>query len=305
MPASILPVSYLENKISGLYAEGSDGRLPLLVMFPGGGSNAEAFNLPHASFMHTASDNGYSAIALNRPGQADSASLPLDPIADVGAFDANAARLCEAIDEIWSRKNAPHSGVVIYGSSIGGAIALHAAAKWSREKRAWPLLGVAVADIGQSPPRAVVDTWTTLPVQETINLAQYMGLFFSAVPPWAAPVLPPRTRSEVPVLKIPRAELQEVVGGWPRDWRAICSRITVPVSYSMAKYDTVWTINRTLLNEFAEMLAVNSPYVESAIIPGASHGIGLGPLATSHILQVLSFVSRCHVAARVPQVLVR
>jgi pimeloyl-ACP methyl ester carboxylesterase len=65
---TIKTTSYLENKISGLYAEGSDGTLPLLVMFPGGGSNADAFNLPHASFLKTASDNGYSAIALNRPG---------------------------------------------------------------------------------------------------------------------------------------------------------------------------------------------------------------------------------------------
>ena len=302
---TIKTTSYLENKISGLYAEGSDGTLPLLVMFPGGGSNADAFNLPHASFLKTASDNGYSAIALNRPGQAASTALDLDPMADVGAFDANAARLCEVIDEIWSRKNAPQSGVVIYGSSIGGAIALHAAAKWSREKRAWPLLGVAVADIGQSPPRAVVDTWTTLPALETINLAQYIGLFFSAVPPWAAPALPPRTSLEPPVLKIPRAELQEVVGGWPRNWRAICSQITVPVHYSIAKYDTVWTINQALLDEFTEVLALKSPHVESAIIPGASHGIGLGPLAMSHIFQVLSFVARCHVAGRAPQVLVR
>jgi pimeloyl-ACP methyl ester carboxylesterase len=274
-------------------------------MFPGGGSNADTFNLPHASFLKTASNNGYSAIALNRPGQSDSTALDLDPMADVGAFDANAARLCEAIDEVWSRKNAAHSGVVIYGSSIGGAIALHAAAKWSREKRAWPLLGVAVADIGQSPPSAVVDTWTTLPALETINLAQYIGLFFSAVPPWAAPALPPRTGSEPPVLKIPRAELQEVVGGWPRNWKAICSQITVPVHYSIAKYDTVWTINQALLDEFTEVLALNSPHVESAIIQGASHGIGLGPLAMSHIFHVLSFAARCHVAARAPQVLLR
>jgi pimeloyl-ACP methyl ester carboxylesterase len=302
---TIKATSYLENKISGLYAEGADGSLPLVVIFPGGGSNADAFNLPHASFLKTASNNGYSAVALNRPGQADSTALDLDPMADVGAFDTNAARLCETIDEIWSCKSASHSGVVIYGSSIGGAIALHAAAKWSREKRAWPLLGVAVADIAQSPPRAVVDTWTTLPAMETINLAQYIGLFFSTVPPWAAPVLPPRTSSQPPVLRIPRAELQEVVGGWPRTWKAICSQITVPVHYSIAKYDTVWTVNQSLLEEFTEVLALNSPYVESAIIPGASHGIGLGPLAMSHILQVLSFVARCHVAARTPQVLTR
>jgi hypothetical protein len=46
-----------------------------------------------------------------------------------------------------------------------------------------------------------------------------------------------------------------------------------------------------------------SPYVESAIVPGSMHVISNGPVATSHMLDVLSFVFRCAVAVQIPEVL--
>jgi pimeloyl-ACP methyl ester carboxylesterase len=304
MIADTKQVALCKGLISGLAATGGRSDLPLIVMLPGGGGNAAQFNTPNRSFLATAVANGFSAVALNRPAQGESAPLSLNPHSDSGAFAANSSRLLNAIDEIWETESA-HPGVVIYGSSIGGAIALHMAADWGKSKRAWPLLGVAVADIGQVAPPILVETWRSLPPADSINLADHFAVFLAGVPPWAMPRRPPAPAGNVPLLlPVPRAELQEVVGGWVRNWKSICSQISVPVQYRLAKHDTPWIVSEQFVKEFADALMA-SPYVESAIVPGAMHVISNGPVATSHMLDVLSFVSRCAVAVQIPEVLER
>jgi pimeloyl-ACP methyl ester carboxylesterase len=291
-----------DGLITGLAAGGGNTQLPLIVLVPGGGSTAAQFDMPGRSFLATAAANGFSAVALNRPAQSDSAPLDLDRNSAKGSFAANAQRLLSAIDEVWATESA-RAGVVVYGSSIGGAIALHMAAAWSTSKRAWPLLGVAVADIGQEPPPVLVETWRGLPPVDIINLADYFGAFLAGVPPWALPRRPPQAANHPPVLPVPRAELQEVVGGWLDDWRSICSRIVVPVQYRLARHDTAWLVSEQNMREFTAALKQASPYVESAIVPGSMHVISTGPVAVSHMLDVLSFVSRCAVAVKIPEVL--
>jgi pimeloyl-ACP methyl ester carboxylesterase len=292
-----------DGLITGIAAMGGRTDLPLIVMLPGGGGNAGQFNMPNRSFLATAVANGFSAIALNRPAQGGSAPLDLNRHSDSGVFAANAQRLLSAIDEIW-KGEASHPGVVIYGSSIGGAITLRMAADWSKSKRPWPLLGIAVADIGHVAPPILIDTWRSLPPVDTINLADHFAVFFAGVPAWAMPRRPPARPETGPLmLPVPRAELQEVVGGWVRDWKSICSQISVPVQYRLAKHDTPWLVSEEFVQEFTDALKKASPYVESAIVPGAMHVISNGPVAISHMLDVLSFVSRCAVAVQIPEVL--
>jgi pimeloyl-ACP methyl ester carboxylesterase len=305
MTAETKRLTLCNGLITGLASTGGKVDLPLLVMLPGGGGNAALFNMPNRSFLATAAANGFSAIALNRPAQGDSAPLDVDRNSDTGVFAANAQRLLSAIDEIWRTESA-HPGVIIYGSSIGGAITLHMAAEWSKSKRPWPLLGVSVADIGQVAPPILVDAWRSLPPVDTINLADHFAIFFAGVPPWAMPRRPPPQPQSPPLaLHVPRAELQEVVGGWVRDWESMCSKISVPVQYRLAKHDTPWLVSEQFVQEFTDALRKASPYVESAIVPGAMHVICNSPVAASHMLDVLSFASRCAVAVTIPQVLER
>jgi len=303
MTAETRRLTLCDGLITGLASTGGKANLPLIVMLPGGGGNAAQFDAPNRSFLATAVANGFSAIALNRPAQGDSAPLDLNCNSDSGVFAANAQRLLSAIDEIWKTESA-HPGVVIYGSSIGAAITLHMAAAWSNSKRPWPLLGIAVADIGHVAPPILVDTWRGLPPVNIINLADYFAVFLAGVPAWAMPRRPPPQAAMPPlVLPVPRAELQEVVGGWIRDWKNICSQISVPVQYRLAKHDTPWVVSEQFVQEFTDALKKASPYVESAIVPGSMHVISNGPVATSHMLDVLSFVSRCAVAVQIPEVL--
>jgi pimeloyl-ACP methyl ester carboxylesterase len=305
MIAETRRLTFCDGLITALGATGGPDDQPLLVMIAGGGGNAAQFDAPGRSYLVNATLNGFSSIALNRPGQADCPALALDPSADSGVFSANADRLLRAIDEIWTTSGSRHSGIFLYGSSIGGAIALHMAAKWSTSKRVWPLLGVAVADIGQVPPPVLVETWHALPADQTVNLADYFSVFFAGIPPWAVPREPPPQAAPGPlVLPVPRAELQEVVGGWLREWKAICGQVSVPVQYSIAQHDTAWRVGDQFVREFADAFS-KSPYVEASIVAGAIHVISNGPVGMSHFFQILSFASRCAVAGRLPQILER
>lgn len=293
-------VTYCEGRITGIAAEeAGDPALPLIVCIPGGGSSAMAFDLPHQSFLRSAVRNGFAAVALNRPAQMDSAALQLDPAADEGAFAANAEILMRTIDEMRRASFQGGGNVFIYGSSIGGAIALHMAARWSRTPRAWKLCGLSVADIGSDPPQRVVDTWRALPMTDIVNLAEYLPLFAASAPPWSLPMRPPGPPRALR-LPIPRAELQEVVGAWPRRWREVCGEVRVPVQYALAQYDAPWQVSGRLVEEFAAALSRSSPHVEAKIFKGASHAIALGPLGQTHVLEVLAFAARCAVAVRIP-----
>lgn len=294
-------VSYQQGKITGISVRAENEKLPLLIMIPGGGGSADLFDIGGASFLEAAQSNGFSAVALNRPGQADSALLSIDPASDNAILAANADVLLATIDEIWASTGGNHPGIILYGSSIGGAITLHMAARWSESPRAWPLLGLSVADIGQAPPQIVTHTWRGLPMEEVIDLADYFHLFFGDVPAWTMTPLPPG--APPPQLFVPRAELQEIVGGWPREWHKVARSILVPVQYALAEFDTVWKVSPELIAEFSAALASSSPYVDARLVPDTSHVISIGTMAQSHMLDVLAFSQRCAIMHDHPEML--
>src|SRR5688572_102593 len=87
--------------------------LPLLVCLPGGGYNAHYFDVPGSSFLDVAVANGFSAVALDRPGYGGS-----DPAPDgEEVFAANAAVLDGAIGALWAGHGGERPGVVIVSHS--------------------------------------------------------------------------------------------------------------------------------------------------------------------------------------------
>ena len=75
-------ITLLDGAITGIAARPEHTGLPLIVFIPGGGLTAGAADVPGYSQLGIAAANGFAAFALNRPGQADSAPLDLDPPAD-------------------------------------------------------------------------------------------------------------------------------------------------------------------------------------------------------------------------------
>lgn len=297
------PIALLDGLITGFRQppEAPTGA-PLVVYLHGGGSSALETIRPERSQLELAARNGFPAFALNRPGYLDSASLGFPGDTDEGWFAASAERLLAAIGELWRRYGAEAPGVVVHGCSIGGAITLTLAAQWTaardRGEHAWPLLGVAVGDIGQVPPEQVRSRWReTEPAEYVPDLrAWFAG--FPMPPSWTLPA----SRSDTPA-RIPRDELLEVVGGWPRGWRAVASAVGVPVRYRIGEYDLLWEVGEHHLEEMLAALRTRSPYVDGAIVPGAAHPIPAGPLGAAYDLGVLAFAERCRVAASIPELL--
>lgn len=296
------PIALLDGAITGIAAAPPEPTgLPLIVYVPGGGSSVLGVDVPGHSHIAEAVRNGFPAVALNRPAQRDSAPLDLDPGADSGAFAANAERLEAAIAALWPSYADGAPGVVVHGCSIGGAISLHLAARWSADPApSWPLLGLATSDIGQDPPEEVVATWRGLPDVETIDLLDHLG-GLTPPPAWTrAPGLPP---ASAPTMPIPRAELLEVVGGWPREWREICAGVRVPVHYRLAEHDRLWNVSEDRVAAVHDALRTSSPYVDAAICQGAAHNLPASAVGRSYILEVLAFAHRCLAFERVPQLL--
>src|SRR6202167_775923 len=107
---------------------------PLLVCLPGGSYTARYFDVPGFSLLDVAEANGFTAIALDRPGYSGSDALP----ADERTFARNAEVLSEAIAALWAEYGAGHPGAFVISHSIGSAVTVHLAA----HHPAWPPPGV-------------------------------------------------------------------------------------------------------------------------------------------------------------------
>lgn len=277
---------------------------PVLVFLHGGGATARSFDIPGHSQILRAARNGFPAYALDRPGYGGSEPLGLPADSDTGVLRAAAERLDQAVAELWQRHATTAPGVVVIGCSIGGAVGIHLAALWSAQERpGWPLLGLAVADIGQLPPENVVDAWHSTPAEERVDMSVLQGRI-TAPPRWALAPHQIGMHSLPGILEpVVRAEGLEIVGGWPREWQRLASRITVPVHYRLGEFDTLWAARPDLVAEFADTLRTRSPYVDAALFPGSAHGIADSVVGREYCLQVLGFAERCAAAVSTPQLL--
>ncbi|MEU8132297.1 alpha/beta hydrolase [Streptodolium elevatio] len=290
--------------VPGPAAPGTAPGKPLLVFVHGGGAGAASFDIPGHSQLEESAHNGFPAFALDRPGADGSPLLPFAPDSDAGLMRANAELLHEAIAELWAEHGREHPGVVVVGCSIGGAITLYLAALWAeRATAAWPLLGVAVADIGQVPPPGVVGAWDDGPLTDYGDPAQLFGRV--DVPPmWT---LPDYVRArfatgegfQPPV----RAEVKEVIGGWLREWDKVAAAVTVPTHYRLGSLDNLWDPAPEHVTAFAAALRTRSPYVDAALFPGSSHVVANSVAGYEYRFQVLGFAERCAAASTTPELL--
>jgi pimeloyl-ACP methyl ester carboxylesterase len=300
-------ITLLSGKTTGIAAlpeEATDK--PVVVFVHGGGATAKSFDIPGHSQIQRAAQNGFPAYALDRPGYGGSETLGFPVGSDTGVMQANAERLDQAIAELWKRHSTTAPGVIVVGCSIGAAISTHLASQWSAQNQpGWSLLGLAIADIGQLPPKDAVDAWHSTPAEERIDMSTLQGRL--AVPPlWALAPYQFGLHSLPGILEsVVRAEGMEAVGGWLREWQHITSSITVPVHYRLGEFDTLWIARPDLVDEFAGALRTRSPYVDAALFPGSAHGVADSIAGHEYCLQVLGFAERCAAAVGTPQLLGR
>jgi pimeloyl-ACP methyl ester carboxylesterase len=276
------------SRISCIAAEGQEG-LPLLVCIPGGSYNARYFDAPGYSLLETAHANGFPIVALDRPGYGAS-----DPLEGETSFSRNADVLNSAIAELWKKYSDRSPGIVLVGHSMGGAIALHIAAR----PRTWPLLGVSISAIHTDAPGSVTQAWNSMPDGAVIEFSadQRIQFMYGPEDTFEADIVEKASAACEP---IPVAELREVVAGWIQDFPVIAAQVDVPIQYALAEHEQLWVSSDANVQSFADAFT-SSPMVISERVAGAGHNIDHHRTGPQFHLGQLAFARRAAERANQP-----
>jgi pimeloyl-ACP methyl ester carboxylesterase len=248
-------------RVSGITVRGELSGGPLLVALHGGSYTSRYFDVPGHSLLERAAANNIAAVALDRPGYANSAALPPEE----HTFDRSAGILSTAIGRLWDDYGPPHDGVVLVGHSIGAAISVHLAAKQPE----WPLLGIALSGIHDVAPAQVRNAWDAMPAGQPVTFTPEQRRTFFYGPDWT--IEPDIVqRAEISAAPVPLSELLEVVGRWPEEAAGLAARVTVPVHYLAFEFERLWTIDAATVRDFAAHFTA-SPLVASELMPGIGH----------------------------------
>ena len=256
---------------------------PLLVAIHGGTYTSAYFDVPGCSLLERAAINGVSAVAIDRPGYADSPMLPTGQmtLAEQGAF------LRTALGEVWDELGGGHEGIVLIGHSIGAAIAATIASL----QPDWPLLGMALSGVGLTTTPGDHERWQSLPDIPLVELpAEVKDMVMFGPEGSFDPAMPAATHSaNAPA---PKAELLGITGVWHDDAPGVLGRIRVPVHYRQAQFDRLWIVDQSQIDGFAAALSA-APFVDARLTTGAGHCIDFHHLGAAFQLQQLGFALEC------------
>ena len=269
--------------LEGLWTTTDRADSPLLVCLHGGGYDNRYFDVPGHSVLRRASSAGFTAVSLTRPGYpADEDSARTQP-----SFAEAADIIDEAIADVWHQLGSGRPGVVLLGHSIGGAIALHVAAR----PRDWPLLGISVSGLGdlnaplpvENPPHMPNDVAVTLPFE------------------WMRPIvygadwtLNDTMLPNVADLGVstPSADLVAITSAWANDLPRVAPAVGVPVQYALAEFDQWWVVSQERVEGFARHFS-QAPFVDASLWRSTGHNIEHHRLGEAYVRAVLAFAERC------------
>ncbi|MDA2811896.1 alpha/beta fold hydrolase [Nocardiopsis sp. RSe5-2] len=261
--------------LSGLLAEPREGPpRAVIAALHGGGMRAGYFHGradPATSLLTLAAATGAAVLALDRPGYGASAEQLPEGMEQ--AEQAETVR--EALAE-HARRRPVGDGFLLLGHSLGGKVALAAAAGW----KGAGLLGVDVSGIS--------DRWAVDPAGLTEKeRAQTHGRV------WGPPSLyPPGTFRFARGLVAPVPEREAAqIPHWPRMYARLAPAVRVPVRFTFAEYERWWRSDPVTVEAMASRLGTRAVRVEH--MPGAGHNISLGLMARSYHLRVLAFLEEC------------
>ncbi len=259
---------------------------PLLVAIHGGTYTSAYFDIPGYSLLERAERNGFPIVAVDRPCYGETTPLPQDSANIAGS----AEQLDAAIGGILERFAPSAPGVVLIGHSIGGAVALSIAAR----RPSWPLLGVAVSGVCLQTPPDDAANWGRLPAGMVEIPRPIKDMVMFGPEGTFKPDMPALSHKADSL--VPRAELLDIVTGWPAVARQVLAGINVPVHMRQGEFDRLWITNADEVAQFAAACS-GAPYVDAKLFPGAGHCIDFHRLDASFQLEQIAFALRCGVMA--------
>jgi pimeloyl-ACP methyl ester carboxylesterase len=254
----------------------------VIVAVHGGATSAAYFDCPghpELSLLHSATANGYSAIALDRPGYGASAFYH----DQMGEAERRVGLALGAVDKIVG-ESSRGAGLFLLAHSAGCEIGLRLAI----DARAADVLGVELSGTGLrygDEAKAVISEATLNSRPGLRNLLwQPTDLY------------PPEVLTGG--LSAPGAPYEiDVTGNWPRrDFPGIAARVTVPVQFSVAEHERVWDSTPEAVESIVALFTA-SPRVVVNHMPDSGHNLSVGLSAGVYHQRVVSFVDECVAAA--------
>jgi pimeloyl-ACP methyl ester carboxylesterase len=265
--------------MSGLVALAEDPKA-VIVAFHGGASTAAYFDCPghpQLSLLRTGADQGYTMVALDRPGYGASAPYP----DTMQRPEQRVALAYAAVDKMLGA-NPKGAGLFLLGHSAGCELAVRMAA----DGRADHIIGVELAGTGVQYHPATVDILNA--ATATGRPTGLRDVLWQPAHLYPDDVLSGMTNSTTGALY----EV-EMTKNWPRrDFPALAARVRVPVQFTVAEHERVWRSDPEILTQIGAMFTSSSRFVinEQA---GTGHNLSLSVSAAAYHAKVLSFVGEC------------
>jgi pimeloyl-ACP methyl ester carboxylesterase len=270
--------------MSGLIAEAPDPRA-VVVAFHGGSSTAAYFDCPghpSLSLLRIGADNGYTVVALDRPGYGSSAPYP----EAMERPEQRVALAYGAINKILG-SNSRGAGLFLVGHSAGCEMVVRMATDDHAEHA--NLIGLELAGTGVEYDAAMADIMkSATATQRPTGLREVLWQPADLYPP---DVLSGMTNSST-------GALYEVgmTKSWPQqDFPALAPRVRVPVQFSVAEHERVWRSDPETLAQIGAMFTASPRFVINQQ-PSTGHNLSLSVNAAAYHSTVLSFVGECVVA---------
>jgi pimeloyl-ACP methyl ester carboxylesterase len=267
--------------MSGLVALAEDPKA-VVVAFHGGASTAAYFDCPghpELSLLRTGADQGYTMVALDRPGYGASAPYP-DAMAHP---EQRVALVYAAIDKILGG-NPRGAGLFLLGHSAGCELAVRLAADERAE--AADVIGLELAGTGVQYHPATAEILQT--ATATGRPTGLRDVLWQPTQLYPDDVLSGMTNSATGALY----EV-EMTKSWPRqDFPALAARVRVPVQFTVAEHERVWRSDPETLAQIGAMFTSSSGFVVNEQAD-TGHNLSLSVSAAAYHAKVLSFVAEC------------
>lgn len=252
----------------------------VVVAVHGGATSAVYFDCPghpDLSLVRRAAAEGFTAIALDRPGYGASA-LYADEMSDP---DRRVAFARGAIDKILG--DGPRgAGLFLLGHSAGCELSLRIATSGNDGS---DVVGVALSGTGlrySEAAKSIVGQATV-----TSRPAGLRELLWQPTELYPADVL-------TGGLSAPGVAYEAAVTAhWARrDFPDLAAGVTAPVHFSAAEHEKVWESTPDALADIAALFT-SAPRVELNEMPDSGHNLSVGLTATTFHDRVLSFAANC------------
>jgi pimeloyl-ACP methyl ester carboxylesterase len=267
--------------ISGLVAIVENPKA-VVVAFHGGASTAAYFDCPghpDLSLLRAGAAQGYSMVALDRPGYGASAPYP-----DVMALPEQRVALAYgAIDKMLGA-NPRGAGLVLLGHSAGCELAVRLAADEDADDA--DVIGLELAGTGvEYHPETAEILKTATATQRPKGLRD---ILWQPADLYPDDVLSGMTNST-------SGALYEVdmTRRWPQQYfPELAARIAVPVQFTVAEHERVWRSDAETFTHIGAMFSL-SPRFTINEQAGTGHNLSLSLRAAAYHAKVLSFVGEC------------